>query len=241
MSGKDSLLIDIGNTAAKLARFNGRDLFHSHTVSIEQLPQCIDLAGVEKIWFSNVNDKALSQLVKHYEVSHQVPCFEVLTTPQAFGLNCAYANYLNLGVDRWLAMLAIHGLESRPFAVIDAGTALTCDLVDGDAHLGGWIAPGFDMMRTALQKGAKHVFTDLAYPTHQALGKDTPDCVNYGCMAYMRGCVNQARDYLKTIHSDYRIYISGGSQSLLSFENDKKVVLETNLVLKGLQRFAAQN
>ena len=45
-----------------------------------------------------------------------------------------------MGVDRWLAILGAAKLTDKPFAVIDAGTAVTVDFVADGQHLGGRLA-----------------------------------------------------------------------------------------------------
>lgn len=237
MSEKASLLLDIGNSFAKAVWLRDGQLSSPFSLSLDERLNDIPINDVDKLWVANVNDRTISQRLSTL-TDTKCEFEEVFTSPNAFGLQCAYSNFNHLGVDRWLAILAIHQHETLPYAVIDAGTALTCDFVSGNQHLGGWIAPGFDMMRSALQKGTKHVFTDSVYPTQALLGKDTPECVNFGCMAYMRGCVHEARTHLESINDEYRIYVTGGNQTLLSFPDDRHIIFEQNLVFKGLQRFA---
>ncbi len=67
------------------------------------------------------------------------------------GLTVAYADPSRLGVDRWLALLAARRLLDQPVLVLDAGTAITYDLLLADGrHLGGLILPGIKTMRQAL-------------------------------------------------------------------------------------------
>ncbi|MDZ7824718.1 MAG: type III pantothenate kinase [Gammaproteobacteria bacterium] len=69
-------------------------------------------------------------------------------------LRAGYREPARLGVDRWLALVAGAARVEGAFAVLDAGSALTLDLVDADGrHLGGWILPGLRMMRRALLDG----------------------------------------------------------------------------------------
>ncbi len=64
----------------------------------------------------------------------------------------AYADPGLLGVDRWLAMLAVPALGRDAFVLADCGTALTLDCVDATGqHLGGSILCGPDKALAALQ------------------------------------------------------------------------------------------
>ncbi len=73
--------------------------------------------------------------------------------PRAFcrGLTIAYAEPGRLGVDRWLALLAAHQICDQPALILDAGTAITYDLLLPDGHhLGGLILPGVETLRQAI-------------------------------------------------------------------------------------------
>ena len=70
----------------------------------------------------------------------------------------AYATPATLGADRIAAAVAAYALGSgRPVVAVDAGTAVTVDVVDVRAgaavYLGGAIAPGPDLLARALARG----------------------------------------------------------------------------------------
>ena len=44
-------------------------------------------------------------------------------------LSCAYEDPQTLGIDRWLAIAAAHQQYQEPLMVIDAGSAITIDIV----------------------------------------------------------------------------------------------------------------
>jgi type III pantothenate kinase len=68
----------------------------------------------------------------------------------------AYPDPSRLGVDRWLVMLGALGLGNGGALIVDAGTAVTYDLLlPGGDHLGGLILPGIEMMRVALLQGTR--------------------------------------------------------------------------------------
>lgn len=96
-----------------------------------------------------------------------------------------------MGVDRWLALVAGAARTDGAFAVLDAGSALTLDLVDADGgHLGGWIVPGLRMMRTALLSGTAGVrVPEPAMDGAPAPGRDTLEAVGYGTLFMARDFV----------------------------------------------------
>lgn len=78
---------------------------------------------------------------------------EVVTTSRrAAGVVTRYEEPWRLGVDRFLGVIAAHHLAgSRGACVINAGTAVTLDLVDGrGVHRGGAILPGPSLMIESL-------------------------------------------------------------------------------------------
>jgi type III pantothenate kinase len=70
---------------------------------------------------------------------------------QALGVRVAYAEPTRLGVDRWLALIAARHQGPGAALIVDAGTAITYDLLLADGqHLGGLILPGVHLMRETL-------------------------------------------------------------------------------------------
>ncbi|WP_352284776.1 type III pantothenate kinase, partial [Pseudoalteromonas sp. Q18-MNA-CIBAN-0097] len=78
----------------------------------------------------------------------------------------AYEHVGNLGIDRWLALIAGFTLyPNTACIVVDAGTATTIDVLDSEGlHLGGWILPGLDLMTSSLTQNTQRVFDDGKTP-----------------------------------------------------------------------------
>ncbi|MCL7744712.1 type III pantothenate kinase [Guyparkeria hydrothermalis] len=68
----------------------------------------------------------------------------------------AYEDPARLGIDRFCAMIEAHALvEGRPLAVINAGTAVTLDVLEADGqHRGGLILPGWRAQLEGLRSAA---------------------------------------------------------------------------------------
>ncbi len=238
MSGDgEYLLLDIGNSRAKYATYAEQKLSQ-----VEVIEGHTDLRhlmrGKSNLVISAVKRSELLDRIVMEAEHAGVGVYEVKTEPYAFGLKCAYENCSKLGVDRWLSMLALHSGSEKPFAVMDLGTASTCDFVVGDQHLGGWIAPGYDLMRSSLVSNTFQVTADQEYPNALALGNTTESCVNQGCLAYIQGMVSSAERKLAEISDDYHLYIDGGSHGLLEKLVDTHITIAKDLVFKGLIRYA---
>lgn len=241
MSERDNyLLVDIGNTSIKYAQYSVEQGL-SDVHSAENPQKLAGLVGdAKKVLLASVAKDEQVALWKDLCQQHETALFIAKTESQTFGLRCAYENYDTLGVDRWLAILGSRSLTSKPFAVIDIGTALTCDVVVGDQHLGGWIMPGFELMRTSLIKNTAKVFGDDATPSRLGLGNSTPDCVNQGCQAAIQGAVKMASESLIQHSNDFDLLITGGGQKLVNELAGNNIRFEKNLVLVGLSLFIDQ-
>ena len=116
----------------------------------------------------------------------------------------------------------------------------------GNQHLGGWIAPGLEMARTAVVNKTKKVFDEYQQLSLLSLGNNTPECVANGALAQLVGMLSQASKLMQQKCAKYQIYISGGDAPLLinAFneleKNQNKVNVNylENLVLVGLAKLA---
>jgi type III pantothenate kinase len=231
-----ALLVDIGNTQIKYALVNDiTDLTDvKYCLAAEDLTS--SMRSVSQVVVSSVGHSSLvaelESLCKHFNK----PCKVINTESETLGVQCAYKKYQTLGVDRWLAILAAHEITQLPLAVIDLGTANTCDIVINNKHMGGWISPGFSVMRESLLDNTQHVFADTRIPDNLHLGDTTEDCVSFGCLASQTGFVMMAEQYLINKYEDYFVLVTGGGQNTLSLQNNNKILFFPNLVLRGLFR-----
>jgi type III pantothenate kinase len=82
---------------------------------------------------------------------------------QSLGVVNGYDDPTRLGADRWMAILAAAGLSRRDCVVIDAGSAITVDLLRADGrHLGGAILPGFNTSNEQFRRIFSHI--DFEHP-----------------------------------------------------------------------------
>jgi type III pantothenate kinase len=146
-------------------------------------------------------------------------------------LSCAYEDPKSLGIDRWLAIAAAYNQYNEPLLVIDAGSAITMDIIGpGGQHVGGYIAPGLTLMHDALWKNTSDVRVvgsgseELWLP-----GKNTQQAVN-------RGCLLAAVSTVESLAAQFpvRIVITGGDAKILIQAMSLSANNHANLVLDGL-------
>jgi type III pantothenate kinase len=240
VSGSYNLLIDIGNSCIKFRKFN-KDIKSPSPVGTAVLPQELakHIAHARKIYLSCVGRRALVDDIIQIALQHQIEVFEARTQAKQFGIINAYKTPSNMGVDRWLAMLAANYQTTLgSFIVVDVGTAVTVDAVADGQHLGGWIAPGFRLLRDSLFKNTQNVFGNDKENDANDFQKDTPDCVEAGCKAQIVGLLHTAIFTLSKKNQDFDIFITGGNRNILKQEDFAyPLFFHENLVLDGLTLF----
>ena len=121
-----------------------------------------------------------------------------------------------VGVDRLAAAVAANTIRqpNRPAIVIDAGSAITVDLVTRDgAFAGGAILPGFRMSAQALYGADLLPLAELA-PNDEpppALGRDTAGAIRSGLFWGAVGSVRELVARLSvTLDQQPEIFVTGG-------------------------------
>ena len=156
------LLIDIGNTRIKWARFDGRRLGRQHAAvhsgwGVEAYARRVigSRGGVERILVASVAGAKVDRNVTLAARRSGAPAPEfVRSRRRGGGLTIGYVDPWRLGVDRFVAAIGAHHLaRGRAVVVVGVGTAMTLDLVDEKGyHRGGAIIPAPALMVDTLMK-----------------------------------------------------------------------------------------
>lgn len=241
MSEKLSLLIDVGNSSIKSA-------FYRHknngiiTDSIQRFNEPQDLVQriqvSSRVLLSNVGKHDVTDAIQKSCDNHKVPLFIAQSKSAEFGLSNAYMKPSNMGVDRWLAMLAcMQRSQQKTFLVIDIGTAMTTDAVISGFHIGGWITPGLELLKSSLFNNTQRVFGDYNRMSVIEFGDDTPFCVDNGCLAQIVGTFLMAKNIMQNKVNEFDIFITGGNKNIISELHATNIIVCENLVLDGLSLF----
>jgi type III pantothenate kinase len=129
----------------------------------------------------------------------------------AAGVVTRYDNASQLGVDRWLAALGGYHVAGGAVAVVDAGTAITVDIVDaGGAHLGGTIAPGLSLMVESLTRNTARLRLDSIEPTN-SVATNTATAISMGCIDALAGRIERMGNKINEMFgADHEWIITGG-------------------------------
>ncbi|MFC3092611.1 type III pantothenate kinase [Alteromonas sediminis] len=240
MKQSEILLIDAGNSRIKVSSLANPATIIFNTASNSAFHEWLQHQTCRAVWLASVRrDAAFHDVITHLN-EKQITVHTIETESNALGLKNAYEDVSTMGVDRWLAMLAVAEKTDLPFAVLMFGTAITCDIVNEGKHVGGWIIPGRQLMQDALTQNTARVFADNRMVEQLALGQSTPECVGYGCFAAALGAVEMAKMVLRRKFQQYCIFLTGGDDKVLTSVKGSGILRAENLVLQGLARYAQQ-
>ena len=238
-----NLIIDIGNTTAKLAVFEEGKMIKSLRCSNQSLDGLDNLHRqypIQKGILSSVI--TLKEEVRQRLEKLPFPVLE-FTYQTPIPVRNLYETPHTLGMDRLAAVIAAYTqAPNTPALVIDAGTCITYDFIDeAGQYQGGNISPGMEMRFKAL-----HTFTDKL-PQVDAVG-ETP---NYGKSTetairsgVIRGIEHEISGYIQQLKKNYPsllVFLTGGNE--FSFDTNLKsgIFADGFLVLKGLNRILEYN
>ncbi|WP_223671325.1 type III pantothenate kinase [Kangiella shandongensis] len=132
----------------------------------------------------------------------------------------SYAKPQALGVDRWLAMLGAYRESLQECLIIDAGTAITLDLIDqAGVHQGGHIVPSAGLIEQSLLGSTGGIAWSARHDEQldgRLLGKNTSSAVVFGASSMVIGYIKETVGRLwQQKMLPQHIYITGGGYSLV--------------------------
>jgi type III pantothenate kinase len=170
------------------------------------------------------------------------PRVKVITKETEWPLPSAYKP--GLGTDRMLAAIAASRLYGRPVIVVDIGSAVTVDLVDGEGVFrGGLILAGAGMRLRALAQFTS-ALPEVPIPDPQAppplIGTDTIGCMSAGVHYGMRLEIQGLVSAIQAEVGKTSVVLTGGGSRLFQEGRPKGWRLDPWLVLKGIYLLTAE-
>ncbi len=146
-----------------------------------------------------------------------------------------------VGMDRLVAAVAVNHLResNRPAIIVDAGTAITVDLVDvGGVFQGGVILPGFRLSARALAQGTDALPTvDATFRAEppRVIGKSTTEAIRSGLFWGGLGAIKElvARASAE-LDIEPQIFVTGGDAERLVGYLAADARFVSDLVLRGI-------
>jgi len=238
-----NLVIDIGNTRAKLSVFNGNRIVNQtvfNSVTKELIMELLNKNKITTVLFSSVaknvdplidfvNSKGARCIV--FDHNTKIPIENTYKTPQT------------LGLDRLAAAVGANELfPNQNIVIIDAGTAITIDFINAENQfVGGNISPGLNTRYKALHNYTNKLPLLELRNEWSVLGTDTETAITSGVQ---QGVVFEIFGYIDWFIRQYgnvKTIITGGDAELLAKNIQYSIIVEPDLVLKGLNRIIQYN
>lgn len=226
------IALAVGNSRSRLGLFAGTELRESSvhaTADAEGIAEaCVALAdkaeGDENpaVVVSSVSPGATDAIERRLADSglRAMRFGRDMPIPMAHALDGEGAK--TVGQDRLLCALGAFETVRQACVVVDIGTAVTIDFVDGEGVFqGGAIAPGVGMMLTVLkERTAALPMIEYGGPDDSVMfGKNTPAAMRLGVTAMVRGAVRYLAERYADFYEAYpRIVATGGDMGIIEAE-----------------------
>ena len=247
-----ALLIDVGNTRIKWARFEDGVLQPQSAAphadwTAQTLIDTILQRGArsDRVLVSNVAGTRMADVVRTAVAqTWQIEATFVTSTPMAGGIRNAYPQAAKLGVDRWLAMIGAHALERGPVCVVSVGTAMTIDGIAADGrHLGGVIVPGPDLMITSLLTNTSDIAqrAQQGAASNELFADNTLGAIRQGAEHALAALVERAVGRMRrALNETPEVLVTGGASDRVEKTLGVPHRAVPDLVLQGLAVLAAE-
>jgi len=239
-----NLIIDIGNTFAKVALFDQETMMGCERVDASKLvaylnklvsygmcERCIvsTVAGMPDGLSGWMDFKGIKLLILDG------------TTPLPF--DSKRYNTTTVGPDRLAAVSGAMLLyPGQNVLAIDAGSCITYELLSAEGeYLGGNIAPGMQMRLRAMNEHTARL--PLVSPNGELpiMGHDTHTAMRAGVI---NGLCYEIEGYIQRLsaqHPELKVVLTGGDATLLHKQITLKTDLQPSLVLHGLNNIIRYN
>jgi type III pantothenate kinase len=233
------LLIDKGNQSCKIATFEGSAISRRWIAmgdeSRDVLTSIIEEVGPARVAFSSVVPEWTQWLRRQLESLGVADQFDVggdISLP--FEMRVELPG--RVGTDRICAAAGALSLGYREAVIVDAGTAVTVDLLSERGFLGGSIFPGLDLLARSLGSGTASL-PDVVPDgrPRDVPGGNTEDAIACGVYWGHAGAVKQlVNQSVAALSPDAGVVVTGGWADAVVPHLGLPFVREPDLTFIGL-------
>ena len=247
---KGNLTIDNGNTSVKVAFFIGTQVVATNRFmrrDVRLLERFISTYKPDTAIVCSTASRAASQRIEQLADER---CRRVLhlTHETPMPIRLGYRTPQTLGRDRIATAVGAWTVAKRldsdsDVLIIDAGTAITYDLVTADGcFVGGNIAPGLGIRFKALHEYTGKLPLVEADGDTPVVGYDTATAIRSGVMLGMLGEIKSYMADLRLSHPNLMVFITGGDGRMLHARlGNKDIIYNEHLAAEGLNRIQLYN
>lgn len=233
-----NLILDIGNTRAKFALFEGQTLLFQEVGDNQELLSFLKGKKIKNAVVSSVIKNQFVELEKTLDC----PIIHI-SSSTPIPIENLYLTKDTLGVDRLANAVAANSIfPQRNVLVVDCGTCVKYDFVNHkNQYLGGSISPGLQMRFKALNQftGKLPLLKPEAHPS--LIGDSTETAITSGVI---NGLVAEIKGVIKSYTSIYEnltVILTGGDASFFDKELKSNIFVEPTLTLIGLNEILLYN
>lgn len=236
-----NLIIDIGNTRAKLIAMEHGEPVEEMTSDSETLNGIDDFTGRHACsvgiisTVAKVGDEAKRKL--------QALGFPLLWLTSDTALPIATTFPPEMGSDRIAAIVgAMTLVPGAPLLIVDAGTCVTYEFIDDNGnYLGGNIAPGLRLRMLAMHEHTALLPLVEVQGETPDIGYDTDTAMRAGAVLGLKYEIEGYIRHYKALHPGLRVFLTGGDGFV--FDDDLSSIIQTDhyLVPRGLNSILEWN
>jgi len=245
------LTLAVGNTRTRVGLFHGRDLndpvsiLNSDFAAIaKRVDELLENERDVPIVIASVNNPIadrIETLMKERAGEDVYRIGRDLGIPMKHALD----DESTVGHDRLLNCLGAYSRAKQACIVIDAGTAITVDFVDGEGTFqGGVIAPGLNLMLKALHDNTAalpQIAFEMPDMKRGPFGKDTKHAMRLGVLNAARGVARMMIDLYADHYGAYPQIVATGGDAAALFSDDPVVEhIVSDLQLIGIREAATK-
>lgn len=215
MDRRSILTVDVGNTAVKVAVFEGERLVQSIVGSadvVETVEAILPFCSVDGISCCSVAGDV-------DEIGSRLGCLGLpvicLTPSTPLPIEVEYSSRATLGADRVAAAVGV-AAQGMASIVVDAGTAVTVDIVADLCFKGGNISPGLRLRFRSLSEFTSRL--PLVQPEGRLplFGDDTETAIRAGVVRGLVSELDAAWRAARDLYANITMILTGGDASLLA-------------------------
>jgi len=244
------LAIDIGNSNITFGGFENNKLSFVANISTDTTAtedeysiKILNILSLYKVKKKDINGAIMASVVPQLNsvIKNSVKFLfgiEILTVGPGIktGISIHCDTPSSVGSDLICASVAAHFIYGSPALIIDLGTATKMTVVnEKGAFIGTSIMPGIMMGLNALANETAQLPKVSLEAPDNVIAKNTVDCIKsgiiYGHASMIDGMTERIK---KEVGENLSVYITGGYAPVILPYCKQKMILDENLVLKGL-------
>lgn len=243
------LLLDLGNSRCKYAHMHSDDSIQYGVQSYSPFGKlyavkslCDKYKNVEQVIISSVQSKKMNaEIASTLFEKNKKDVYFLNPVENSFGIQLSYDDPSTIGADRVAALIATHDKYAGNSCIIDCGTAVTIDAIDGKGkHLGGVIMPGYVLMNDGLLENTK-IKMNQQSENFSLHANSTETAIYTGCISAVVGGIEYVVNKMSSDFDTFsNVILTGGAVEKLnehftsSFQS-LPILRDENLILDGLK------